>query len=251
MAPFLIFLITGLATGYQLFQQIMWGVWGKPPNPFEFIGLLGSLILVIAGYGALFSLRIFRWLALIALIPLWIYYVPALLNTITDTFSGRYVFEIIVFAPPIFLCFASIFIFLSVFSKARPAFFSPLFPASTSKIGKVAVFLITGLFFIVCIVTDMFFIGVDHEVVTPVTWVEKEVHGRPMIQFTFINLDGFSNTSMDTDSFEVITFLHSQKSNTTEIKVVLTYDFGKVRALGFNYAYLGDIRFKPEADYGP
>ena len=42
MLSFVIYLVAGLTAGWQVFQLIMWAIWGAPTSPIQFIGLIGS-----------------------------------------------------------------------------------------------------------------------------------------------------------------------------------------------------------------
>jgi len=103
MITFLLYIATAISTAWQLSQQILMGVWGKPSNPFEFIGFLGSIILLASAYVALFSLRRATWIAIAASVLLWIFYVPAFISSIGGIISGQYIIEPFVFVPTLLL----------------------------------------------------------------------------------------------------------------------------------------------------
>src|SRR3972149_5229785 len=66
MLPFLMYGITGLATGVQVFRLVMWAVWGKAVHPLEHVSLLGSVVLITVAFVGLWRPRPAGWGALIA-----------------------------------------------------------------------------------------------------------------------------------------------------------------------------------------
>jgi len=249
MTPFILFTSTGLATALQLIRLIMWGVWGRAYNFHEGYALFGSLILIISGYGSLFSLRIFRWLAVSGLILLWQFYAPALIQSFFDFKTANYVFDplILMFSivSPLLLFVLSIYIVFSLLPTLRARCPQFLFPNAASRFLKKTIFILTGFTVAALIIINLFFYGQEREISTPVMWSEGQKSGRPIIIFKFCNLDGFIDNSIETDSSEVIAYVRSLKSQSTSVKVILTYDFGKVRMLNLDYAYIGNVRFKP------
>lgn len=80
MLPFVLYLITGMVTGFHLYTLLALVVYGAPVNPLELISLLGSFCLLIAAYVSLFRPRAAGRLALIACLTLWCFYAPATAN---------------------------------------------------------------------------------------------------------------------------------------------------------------------------
>jgi hypothetical protein len=80
-------------------------------------------------------------------------------------------------------------------------------------------------------------------------WTIEQEGNRAIAKMTFEKLEGFNY--IETDSKEVIAYLQKNNPHDVVIRVSLTYDFGKVRSLNLNYAYLGNIKFVPNIDTNP
>ncbi|MGC0777808.1 MAG: hypothetical protein WCD68_11420, partial [Candidatus Acidiferrum sp.] len=65
---------TAIATGVQLWWLMSWAIWGAPLSPLEYIGLLGSAVLLVAAVVGLRKRRIVHFLALGGLLLLWPFY---------------------------------------------------------------------------------------------------------------------------------------------------------------------------------
>ena len=80
MLPFLLYLIAGALTGFQVYTLVALGAYGAPVSPLEFLSLLGSLALIVAAYISLWRPRIAARVALLAVLTIWCFYAPATLN---------------------------------------------------------------------------------------------------------------------------------------------------------------------------
>ncbi len=65
---------TGIATGVQLWWLMSWAIWGVPLNPLEYVGLLGSAVLLTAAVLGLRKRRNAKFLASGGLLLLWPFY---------------------------------------------------------------------------------------------------------------------------------------------------------------------------------
>jgi hypothetical protein len=65
---------TAIATGVQLWCLMSWAIWGAPINPFEYIGLLGSVVLFAATVSGLRRHNNVHRIALCGLLLLWPFY---------------------------------------------------------------------------------------------------------------------------------------------------------------------------------
>jgi hypothetical protein len=74
--------LTAFATAWQLWRRIMWGVWGKPADPFESVALFGSLSLLASSGLTLGKRKAGIALAAFGCVLLWLFYGPAVWNTI-------------------------------------------------------------------------------------------------------------------------------------------------------------------------
>jgi hypothetical protein len=62
---------TAIATGIQLWWLMSWAIWGAPINPLEYVGLLGSIVLLVATVLGLKKYHNVQFIALFGLIMLW------------------------------------------------------------------------------------------------------------------------------------------------------------------------------------
>jgi hypothetical protein len=89
MIALLTYLLTALATGYQLFWLRMWGVWGRVASPLENIACIGVLGLFIAAFETrCLSRRFAAWFALGSVAFLWVFYAPATFQTLRSAATG-------------------------------------------------------------------------------------------------------------------------------------------------------------------
>jgi hypothetical protein len=87
--PFALFLITGVLTAAHVYYLLSWAVWGAPTHPLQFVSLLGSMLLVLAAFVALFNLRISRKLATIGLVAIWPFYAWGVFSFVKTNISKR------------------------------------------------------------------------------------------------------------------------------------------------------------------
>lgn len=105
---FIIYFLTAIASGYQLYWLRMWGVWGRGSSPLETVAFCGSVGLLISAFIALKSLRGASIIALISTLLLWTFYAPATFQTIASSLAGTTVFSFINILPPILILVATI-----------------------------------------------------------------------------------------------------------------------------------------------
>jgi hypothetical protein len=63
--------VTAIVTGVQLWWLMSWAIWGAPTNPLEYIGLIGSVVLLVATFLGLRRHRTVQFIALCGLLLLW------------------------------------------------------------------------------------------------------------------------------------------------------------------------------------
>jgi len=96
----LVTLLAGLSTGYQVARQIMWAIWGAPVIWTEYVGLAGSICLVVAAGMKIFKHALFLATSVVGNFALWAFYGPALWATAqTPTLFA----DPVVFLPALFL----------------------------------------------------------------------------------------------------------------------------------------------------
>lgn len=81
MLPFILYFVTGVATGFHVFT-LLFAAYGAPLNPLELVSLLGSFCLLIAAYVSLFRPHTAGRMALIACLLMWCFYGPAVANLV-------------------------------------------------------------------------------------------------------------------------------------------------------------------------
>jgi len=107
MLSFVIYLVAGLTAGWQVFQLIMWAIWGAPTSPIQFIGLIGSWGLDLAAILAFKWKKVSLIMAAFGLLGLWSFYVPALYQTLHP--DRDVVWEPTVFIAPALLLGATLY----------------------------------------------------------------------------------------------------------------------------------------------
>jgi hypothetical protein len=135
MLSLTIYLVTGLATGWQVFQLIMWAVWGRPVHSIEEAAFAASLTLIFSSFFALRHPKGSAIAALTACAALWLFYIPAMRDTLSAnpgretlremvSMNGTGIFAgpmdmIRAFAPGVLLVAATIYAALQVTKLSR------------------------------------------------------------------------------------------------------------------------------------
>ena len=107
MVSFVIYLIAGLTTGWQVFQLIMWAIWGAPTSPIQFVVLVGSWGLNLPGILAFKRKKASLIMAVFGLLGLWSFYVPVIYQTLHP--AHDVLWEPTVFIAPTVLLGATIY----------------------------------------------------------------------------------------------------------------------------------------------
>jgi hypothetical protein len=89
MLPFLLYLVTGVITGFHVYTLLALTVYGVPFNPLELLSLLGSLGLIIAAYVSLYKPRAASRIALLAALTIWSFYGPAIAKSLRTRFDKQ------------------------------------------------------------------------------------------------------------------------------------------------------------------
>ena len=101
-----LYAVTAVVVGWQTFRLMMWGVWGKPSNVWEFVALFGAFVLL---YGAAAAydkaLRGEKIAASFGCVLVWCFYGPAIWNTLADEHARL---DLVVLAGPVLLLVSSI-----------------------------------------------------------------------------------------------------------------------------------------------
>jgi hypothetical protein len=88
--------VTAIATGIQLWWLMSWAIWGARIKPVEYMALLGPVILFVAAMLGLRRNRSLRLIALAGLLLLWPFYASLMYETwlnpgVTFTFRAAIV----------------------------------------------------------------------------------------------------------------------------------------------------------------
>jgi hypothetical protein len=78
--------LAGGATAAQGYWLLMWAIWGRPTHPVQYVALLGSLLLIVAGVMMLTRRRAVV-LASFALVFTWSFWGLALVNILRADWS--------------------------------------------------------------------------------------------------------------------------------------------------------------------
>ena len=78
----ILYLVTAVATGAQVYWLLMWAIWGAPTSPTQYLSLCGSLVLLIAASLAKWKPRMAAVTALCAIAAIWCFYAPALVYSL-------------------------------------------------------------------------------------------------------------------------------------------------------------------------
>jgi hypothetical protein len=116
MKAAVLYVLTAVATGYQMFVLAMQTVNGAPRNPLHYIAFFGSFVLSVAGTFAYYRQRLAAIIVLFGCGACWAFYAPALVFSILlhpfgfwislkdDLFVFRdYFFVVLAIASPILL----------------------------------------------------------------------------------------------------------------------------------------------------
>jgi hypothetical protein len=89
MLPFFLYLIAGVMTAVPVLFGLGWAVWGAPISIWEYVSLLGSLVLVLSAYVSLVQARKAARLALAGAIAIWSFYLPAIVGLTTTKLTDQ------------------------------------------------------------------------------------------------------------------------------------------------------------------
>jgi hypothetical protein len=78
----ILYLVTAVATGAQVYWLMMWAIWGAPTSPIQYVSLCRSLVLLIAASLAKWNPRLAAVIALWAIAAIWCFYAPALVYSV-------------------------------------------------------------------------------------------------------------------------------------------------------------------------
>ena len=107
MVARLLYAVTAVATGAQVYWLMAWGIWGAPTSPLQYVSILGSLTLLVAGTRAKWRPRTRAFTAVCAIIAIWCFYGPAVIHTLRQLPSNMGVPEATFAFAPVALLVAS------------------------------------------------------------------------------------------------------------------------------------------------
>ncbi len=82
MTAMLLYLLTGVATGIQVWYLLIWAMWGRPTTIFRYVALMGAVILLLASALVIWAPRSSKIVAIFGIAMLWSLYGPALYITL-------------------------------------------------------------------------------------------------------------------------------------------------------------------------
>lgn len=120
--------LTGLATGFQALRHFLWVVWGAPPHWGALAAIVGSFLMCWGGVRGITTNSRWRSLTSAGLVLAWLFYVPALYDTIftvtqlpPEIREGNRAELLLVFIPPALLLAASVAVVVAYTTGRRTA----------------------------------------------------------------------------------------------------------------------------------
>jgi hypothetical protein len=232
VVPFLLYVITGLATGAQVYWLLMWGVWGRPSHPLQYVSLIASLALILASFLSLYRSRQAAWLALVATLAIWVFFGPAAVVTLKQLLTSARVFRPLVFLPPVLLLATTSYAVMAGPLRHNMDWAPTwLFPDAASRGTKLAVELLVFLVALGVVVGQVFFVGVEKTQTQEMRWSYGEgrnARGQREILLTYLKNSHYYERFYSND---LAHYLESSGSEVIPVRFVVTYDFGRVRAI--------------------
>lgn len=74
---FLLYLLTAIMTALPVLVTLRWAIWGAPVSVWQYVSLLGSCLLVLAGFVSVSHRRVAARIAVVAVAAIWCFYLPA------------------------------------------------------------------------------------------------------------------------------------------------------------------------------
>ena len=97
-------LLAATACGWQVWRMAMWAFWGAPTSPLHPIAMLGAAGMLVSCIALLKTGSRAAVIGILATtVPLWIFYGPATVITISEVIGGSDEFDAITFIPPVLL----------------------------------------------------------------------------------------------------------------------------------------------------
>ena len=226
MVPFLLYAITGVSTGAQVFRLMMWGVWGRPVAGLEGISLLGSLVLLVAAFVSLSRARRAAWVAFVATLLMWTFYGPVVVVSLRGIARAS---QLVYFLPALLLIGTTVHAVMAGPLRERlgraPAW---LFPEEASRRVKIAAEVL-ALGVAGAIVASVFFVGVEKTVTHEMRWTVGEgrnARGEREILLIYTQHPYHYERFY---SEKLAGYLESLGRDTVPVTFRVTSDFGTVR----------------------
>ena len=78
---FSLFFLSSITTGWQQMYGFMWAIWGASTSNLQYLGLAGSIVLLVASFLVFGRRKIAYLVALVAVGLIWAHYGPAIWAT--------------------------------------------------------------------------------------------------------------------------------------------------------------------------
>ena len=79
---FLLYLLTAIMTALPVLFMLRWAIWGAPTSVWQYVSLLGSCLLVLAGFVSVSHRRVAARIAVVAVAAIWSFYLPVVASVV-------------------------------------------------------------------------------------------------------------------------------------------------------------------------
>jgi hypothetical protein len=79
---FLLYLLTAIMTALPVLFMLRWAIWGAPTSVWQYVSLLGSCLLVLAGFVSVSHRRVAARIAVFGVAAIWCFYLPGVTSVV-------------------------------------------------------------------------------------------------------------------------------------------------------------------------
>jgi hypothetical protein len=79
---FLLYLLTAIMTALPVLLMLRWAIWGAPVSIWQYVSLIGSCLLVLAGFVSVSHRRAAARIAVVAVAAIWSFYLPVVASVV-------------------------------------------------------------------------------------------------------------------------------------------------------------------------
>jgi hypothetical protein len=220
-----LYLLTGLIAGLQVFTSLMQAVWGAPTHPVQYIALVGALSLVVASVVALFRGRAGGLVAFGASFFCWAFYLPAMWATLAR--SGFTLAALpFVLVPLALLSGTTVHGWFRIWRRQLPHWAFP--DAATTRARRLTLIGATAVVVALAVVRAVA-VGRTRTVTEETMWRYGETvngRGEREIELRFVRFPKCFWTAYST---ELEAYLAGLRNGRVPVTMVVTSDFGRTR----------------------